>query len=489
MLIKRGFLLFSILCITFTLSAKKPGAYLSYTVFNSPADGPYIETYLSVAAHTVNYIKNKDGKYQASIEILTMFKKGEEIINYDKYEFFSPALEDTLDLNFSFLDVQRYSLPIGNYDFELQIRDINGDEKPFISLQPVEINFPENDINISGIQLIDTYEKTKDAGILSKIGYDMVPYIVNFYPENVNKVTFYSEIYNSDKVLSENTQYLVTYFIEPLERNEPLAQYVKFKKETTSPVNVVFGEFDIKDLKSGNYFITIEVKDRENKLLARNRQFFQRSNPRIKFSIDDLADFSPEKTFVGGINNMDTLNEYISTLNPIANLQERNFVEAHKDNSDLPTLQKFFYKFWLNRNTLEPGKEWEKYLNEVNKVNKAYSTIIMKGYETDRGRTYLKYGPPNAISENYNEPSAYPYEIWHYYVLKNGQRNKRFVFYTEDIVTNDFSLLHSDVTGEPTNYRWQYILHRRVDPGSNIDQSTTPDSWGGNSKKYFDLPH
>ncbi|MCD4697887.1 MAG: GWxTD domain-containing protein [Bacteroidales bacterium] len=484
----KPFLLILVLLISISVSGKKLGAYLSFTIFNSPGDGPYIETYLTVAGNSVHFIKKDDGKFQASIEVLTMFKNGEEIINYDKYEFFSPVLDDTLGLNFNFLDVQRYSLPQGEYDFEIQIRDINTDTKPFVSLQPVELKFPENEVGVSGIQLVDTYEKTIEPGILSKNGYDLVPYIVNFYPENVNKITFYTEIYNTDKIIGENEKFLVSYYIESLEKNEPLAKYIKYKKETTAPVNIVFSEFDIKDLKSGNYFITIEAKDRENKMVAKNRLFFQRSNPRIKFNLDELADFSPEKTFVGGINNIDTLKEFIRTTDPISNLQERNFVLAHLENSDKETLQKYFYKFWLYRNSLEPEKAWTNYCNEVSKVNKAYSTMISKGYETDRGIVYLKYGPPNAISENYNEPAAYPYEIWHYYVLKNGQRNKRFVFYTEDIVTNDFTMLHSDVTGEISNYRWQYILHNRVDPGYDLDQPETPDSWGGNSKKYFDLP-
>ncbi|MCK7531387.1 MAG: GWxTD domain-containing protein [Marinilabiliales bacterium] len=127
-------------------------------------------------------------------------------------------------------------------------------------------------------------------------------------------------------------------------------------------------------------------------------------------------------------------------------------------------------------------REWLNYLSEVNKVNYAYSTPILKGYESDRGRVYLKYGPPNAISESYDEPATYPYEIWHYYVIKDGQRNKKFVFYSRDIVTNDFQLLHSDVTGELSNYRWQYVLYSRVDAGYNIEKGVSEDSWGGNSK-------
>ncbi len=118
-------------------------------------------------------------------------------------------------------------------------------------------------------------------------------------------------------------------------------------------------------------------------------------------------------------------------------------------------MQQFFLNFWRSRNNADPEAEWYDYKKEVAKVNNDYTTQVRKGYDTDRGRVYLKYGPPNIITESYDEPSAYPYEIWHYYTLGENQRNKKFVFYTYDIVTNDFQLLHSDAIGELSNYRWQ----------------------------------
>jgi GWxTD domain-containing protein len=250
----------------------------------------------------------------------------------------------------------------------------------------------------------------------------------------------------------------------------------------------MLNEFDIYDLKSGNYFLTIEARDRENNLMAKNRIFFQRSNPRIRISKEDLAAMNINNTFAERIADLDTLSYYIACLDPIADDQELTFIMANKNSNDIESLQKFLYKFWHDRYPADPEREWLNYLNEVTKVDLAYSTSISRGYETDRGRVYLKYGPPNAISENYNEPATYPYEIWHYYELENGQRDRRFVFYTKDIVTNDFAQLHSDVPGELSNYRWQYILHERVDPGFDIDRSVVPESWGGNSRRYFDLP-
>ena len=136
----------------------------------------------------------------------------------------------------------------------------------------------------------------------------------------------------------------------------------------------------------------------------------------------------------------------------------------------------------LARQTIENGAF------RVLVVDNAYKTQISKGYETDRGRVYLKYGPPNIISESYNEPSSYPYEIWHYYELGNNQRNKKFVFYSTDMLTNSFKLLHSDAIGEIQNYKWQIFLNSRWYDPFSVDINAPPNIYGGEADDYYRNP-
>ena len=81
---------------------------------------------------------------------------------------------------------------------------------------------------------------------------------------------------------------------------------------------------------------------------------------------------------------------------------------------------------------------------------------MRKGYETDRGRIYLKYGPPNTITDRPNEPSAYPYQIWHCYALQRF--NKKDSFLSSDLVSNDYVILHSTLQGEYFNNNWKTDL-------------------------------
>jgi len=164
------------------------------------------------------------------------------------------------------------------------------------------------------------------------------------------------------------------------------------------------------------------------------------------------------------------------------------FIDQNLKTADLKLLQQFFLSFWEQRNPTYPSSAWLAYKLEVQKVQNSFGTKFRKGYDTDRGRVYLEYGPPNVRSTAYTEPNTYPYEIWHYYTLKS-QRNKKFVFYTEDLVTNDFSLLHSDATGEVSYPQWQVFLRNKISPAVDIQNTDVESVWGDQSNDFWTLPY
>jgi len=247
-------------------------------------------------------------------------------------------------------------------------------------------------------------------------------------------------------------------------------------------------ELDIRELPSGNYFLIIEIRDENNEVVTSNKLFFQRSNPSIQFNTEDLAAVDTEGSFAERIDNIDTLRQYIHCLLPIGTEVDRVFIAKQMNDADLGTLQQYFLNFWYGRDNIQPEAAWNHYYQQVRKVNYIYNTPNLQGYETDRGRVFLKYGPPNIVSESYNEPAAYPYEIWQYYTLGEAQRNKKFVFYTIDIVTNDFQLVHSDAIGETANYRWQVEIHKRTFDPYSLDAEQYPDAFGSNVNKYWENP-
>lgn len=473
-------------------------AYLSTSSFNVPGKVPYYETYMSVIGNSLVFVKNASGKYQGAVDITIQFLQNGEVKNAGKYSLNSPEVADTSKGFPNFLDQQRYTLANGNYDVEISIADKNKpSEKPLVTKLKATINFPDNLLSVSGIQLLESYAKAVTPSTLTKSGYDLIPYVSTYFPENIKKVKFYAELYNAKKVIGADQKMLISYFIEGYEKANKLSDFSAFSKQTTSDVNIVLGEFNIEALPTGNYNLVIEVRDKDNKLQAEQKYFLQRTNRAVQVSLEDLKSLDISKTFVGNYKSVDTLIGYLRCLRPISSQTEVEFAENQLKDKNLLLMQQFFYNFWKLRSN-DPEIAWLEYYKEVMKVNREFGTYGLKGYDTDRGRVFLQYGPPDQRTRSENEPSAYPYEIWEYYTLTdktqaltnpyNKQSAKKFVFYNPDLVSNKYKLIHSNARGEVNNTAWNLLLHKRDTQNTNFDSEQAPEHFGGNSEDSFKNP-
>jgi GWxTD domain-containing protein len=480
---KAVYILAMLFCTTTTFASLE--VYFMYATFNSP-DGPYLETYLSTIGKTAVFVKNTNGKFQAEIEITMVFKKGEEVITVNKYNLKSPEIADTNGVKPNFVDLQRISIPNGIYNFEMDIRDIHSGQDKFEFTDILQIDYSETVVQFSGLQLIESITPVEEVSPLTKNGYDLLPYISNFYPQNFNKISFYTEIYNADKIIAAD--FMVRYYIESFETYKELEQYSRFKKMSPAAIIPFIGEINIENLPSGNYNLVVEVKNRDNVSVQKTKFFFQRSNS----SANDLAaldeilkNYDITTSFQGSMTNRDSLVEYISCLRPIADMDEQRFIDYQVKMAGLDELQNYFMQFWLKRNNVQPGEIWRQYKEQVDFVDRNYRTPINRGYETDRGRVYLQYGVPNDIYVSKHEPNAYPYEIWHYYRIKN-ENNKKFIFYNPNIAGKEYELLHSDLTGEIKTPNWERLLSKRNNTMYNQDLMNSDASYGSRAKEEYD---
>ncbi len=485
---KKVILFLIVMILPFLMEATNLWAFLTYSTFNSP-EGPYVETYLTIAGNTVKYVKKDNGKFQATVNILMTFKQNDAIKAFKKYELNSPEIDDTTNTAFQFIDEQRFLVPNGTYDFEIQLVDKNKTVKPTPFTQSVTVDFPTDKSSFSGIQLIQSYGKSETEKTITKSGYDLVPYVYNFYPSIEKKLTFYCELYNMDKTPGVSQKYILSYYIEAYENNMKMTEFARTKKTDIKSIDPLLAEFNIENLATGNYNLVVEARNQLNELIASKKLFFQRSNPGAKVVYSDMTAFNTQNTFVERINNIDSLKEEISCTFPICSGLERSFIKGPLKQADLKALQQYFFGFWVRRDAQNPEKAWLAYLDQVKKTQVNFGTQIKKGYQTDRGRIYLEYGPPNTRSTQYSEPSTYPYEIWQYYTLNNNQRNKKFVFYSPDMVTSDFLLIHSDAIGEINNPHWQIDLRNRIEQHIDLQDTETINSWGDFAKDYWDLPN
>lgn len=482
------FCIFSLLCVTNQTQAQHLRAYMQNSGFLSlQTDTPYAETYVSVPGKSINYNKNAHGKYEGALEITLLYlRDSSTAAAYDKYILRSPELEDTSNITFNMLDLRRVSLPDGIYDVQMEVKDVNSDEEPLHLSQALNLHFRRDSIDFSNIELVDSYNATAAKNVFSKNGYDIKPYVFKYYPTSVNKISFYTEIYNLEKIAADE-DVVITYAIKHAQKDLVAGDLFRFAKQKAAPLNVVFSEFDITDLPSGNYVLQIQVKSRKNQLLGQQQVFFQRSNKNSSNELTNISLLDVSNTFVKQFAP-DSLVYFTEALYPTAELYERDYITRILQKKDVGLMQQFFYNFWKKRNGESPEREWNNYKLLVDYAEQHYKTAISHGFETDRGRVFLQYGPPNHVEGSDREPGAYPYEIWQYYKLSNNQSNIHFVFCNSDLVTNDYKLIHSEALGELYDPRWRFKIYNTFKDSNgyrNLDIESFRDTWGSQVDENF----
>jgi GWxTD domain-containing protein len=288
----------------------------------------------------------------------------------------------------------------------------------------------------------------------------------------LSHLPFYFEIYNHAPGTS--TEFFVTYAIEKSDGLGNIQTITKaHKKRKAAELVPVLTQLDVSKLESGNYNLMVEVRNSANELLDQKRVFFQRSNPYLNINSDSLSTDELATEFVSKLDSF-TLSYSLRAIMyrvPATDVPILNGLIA-SGNSEAQ--RRFLFSYWAGSTPNFAEATYNKYMEIANALDNMYRNGFGYGFETDRGRIYIKYGRPDDIHSVENEPSAPPYEIWTYNVIENTkQKNVKFIFYNPSLVSNGHVLLHSNCRGETNNPRWKVELYR-----------DDPNSWEG--KNAFD---
>ncbi len=431
-----------------------------YRTFYAPGTGPYIEFVTSFDANTFEHNLLDSGYVQAHAELTLILVRAGSIVDARKVNVDGPLVR--ANEKSDFLSLERFVVPPGNYDLEIEVRDVNAPQKaPEKLVQKIEVVIPSRGVFISDIEWVSAYRRTMDQNAFSKSGYDLIPFVSSYYGTSLNSLIYYAEIYRSDSVWGDGSPFVSTICIVNMKDNS--VEFCKrVKKERASSVIPVLQTLDISDVPAGQYALRIEVRDRENNLVAlREREFSRNKIAELPVSLDSaITDAQVALSFAGRFSNADSLREIIYYHLPIAKDVDRDAIDRQMPKADLATMQGFLYSFWWKRNPENPEAAWKEYEKSIRVVKDNFATRIKKGWQTDRGRVYLQYGPPNTRISRPNEVDYWPYEIWHYYSTNNNLHNRRFLFYDTTLM-GDHELLHSDVPAEPKNFNWKDMVRSR----------------------------
>lgn len=429
-------------------------ASISFATFKAE-DLQYVEVNIYVVGSTLTFLPVDSIHQQAAVEVLILFKKGDQIVRFDKFQLNSPLVRFPKD----FIDLKRYSLEGGAYQLEVTITDIHQPENMKTYAAGFVLDYSVEGVLQSDIQLLSSVEASAEEGVFVKNGYHMESLPFNFYGKNAEKLIFYNEIYQSDKAIGDD--FMVSYLIDRISGNgDAESILVGHKRRSPAPVVVLLLNLDITTLESGNYRLTVEVRSRNKELLSRKEVPFQRSNPFLNAGQEDLSGVSLKDEFVGRLSEED-LQYSLRAIAPVVPTDETEWLNGLIREGSPEARQLYLFSYWSKKNPNRPEVPYQEYMEVAKALDDMYRSGFGYGFETDRGYIYLKYGRPDDMIREENDPSAPPYEIWSYNEFPaTSQTNVKFLFYNPSLAPNDFQLLHSTARGELNNPRWEIELYR-----------------------------
>jgi GWxTD domain-containing protein len=456
---------------------KKLRASLNNKQFFAPGVGNYVEFNLQFVGYSINY-SAVEGGLMGSLLVEGTITKDEDSITTQAYRLDTPLMRDSIVEDF--YDVQRFQLDPGTYMYSLRLTDLKGKGQPLSAEIPILVEELGDAISISDLTVVEIATQGNPESLFYKSGYNIIPRLSTFYPEQLNTLPIYFEVYNSSQL--NDTTFQIRQAIVNAITGENVAEQQMDLLYATGEVVPVFRKIQLDALTTGKYILKYTILKNDSELSSQSYEF-ERSNDRLNQygSQDVLLDPSFQESITD-----DSLLYFLECLIPICGPNEVRNIAAIAKSKDAERARKYIQTFWINTEPGNPYEGWLRYKQQVQLVERIYANNFQEGFETDRGRVYLQYGSPTEIITREISNTEYPYEIWRYNKI-GVFSNKRFIFYNPDLVNNAYRLLHSDMIGELKNASWPLELSKRNTKNGGVDNpnANVMDKWGQNSINDF----
>lgn len=438
---------------------------------------PYIEVYSFI----VNGSLAMDSLANREIESLIVISDDDNVIIAEKYSFLL-----TKDNHADIIDLKRFQLKNGNYTVRVEILDLKDKSKLFDYSKNIVIDYKENTFYQTDIFLA----VSAPEGDRSLVKHNVCLEPVAFgFSKNQKKLVCYSELYNVTALSEDHLFASINLYEGKIGIGGKLIKQ-KYKKIVPEAYVPLILDMEIDDVVSNDYYLTVDIGNKKKEILSSKQVDITISNP--------YGDFTTVSTYNKDFGNSfvqeKTREELQYMLKAIAPQVRNDRVEILNgviSDEDLNPKKYFLYRYWTEQSSADPEGLCNQYMKVADAVHNTYQSNLRGfGFETDRGRIFLKYGKPDDMVSVEDEPTAPPYEIWIYNFLPaTNQTAVKFLFYNPTLSTNDYELLHSTCRGEIFNPAWEVKLYGN-DPnggvGNTIDATTVEDGFNRNARRYFE---
>jgi len=428
---------------------------VDYAKFRCDQKNVYLEIYYALHKSELKFVRNeKRGEYSALAVIRLRIWKNDSLW-VDQAWKMQDSVRDTSQIQKgeSMVDMLRYVVEPGSYKVKFYVQDFY--QRASIDSAVFNINvvpYPTTKLVLSDIELASSIKKSeKQADMFYKNTLIVIPHPSVLYGPELPILYYYIEIYNL-KAIPEDV-YIVRCSITTYD-GKCVKSIERTKGKIVEEASVEVGGINIASLNTGIYYLHFEVLDSNGNFLQSQLKKFFIYNPETPTIPPDMEARIASSEF--GRMDEKMLDNEFKYVCYIATAEEKQIYNSLKS---VDSKKKFLFLFWERRN---PNKgsginEYrEQYLERIRYCEKKFASFTRDGWRTDRGRVYIKYGPPSDIEHFPNTDITYPYEIWHYDQLQTG-----VIFVFADFQGfGEYVLLHSTLVGEIQNPDWKRRIRK-----------------------------
>ncbi len=397
---KRVLIIIGILFLTFSISFSQYMAsprlsgiglpFFRVGIFRSfTPDGRQrlIQLYIQMMNDDLTFLKKKN-KFVAEIdyEIFISDAHKKTVYNHrEKKVIETTRFEETNSRDIKHTFLTEIKLPAGSYDAIISVEDRNTAKKINRKIHFVVNSLEEQKFLLSDVMMFSHY--TLDS--LGRI-IDFEPNLNNNFSQGEKYIYFYFITLVSDSTDTLRIQYSIR------DANGVLAQLNRYHLVNGPAYNEHYVRINRRQFDQSRYRLQVEGIYQDKRLTSSKVfSFFWTEVPESPRDLE-LA-----------LKQM----RYIMDADSIDWALKQPYEEKLA----------YFKRFWKR---MDPNPDTQKnelmdeYFRRVNYANENFSTMAQDGWETDRGRIFIKFGEPDDIERHPFEPGTMPYEVWRYYDLR-----------------------------------------------------------------------
>ncbi|MDZ7339123.1 MAG: GWxTD domain-containing protein [candidate division KSB1 bacterium] len=388
------------------------GALFAYDLFNfasSDSSKSRLDVYVSFANDVLQFVKLAPDSFVASYEVhvlvydrkrnlLASRTRTGKVVVRSFAETNSWTAVTTESVQFD-LEPQRYQVSIGLTDLDTR--------KTLERRRDVELrDFTRTRVHLSDIVFADTLKMVDERLVYLR------PNLLRTFSSPKSQFKAYCEVYPPARADSIEVRY------EVLDNRQQSVFREQMTLEASKEVIPLTMNLRGMVQQPGRYELVVEARGRGGRATAKARFVVQWGTLSVRETNIDLA---------------------IEQLRYVARKKDIDAMLAATPSER----EMLFEDFWRRRDPT-PGTERnelrEEFFRRVDFANRQFTVLTSEqdGWQTDRGRIYIIYGPPTDVEREPTQLDNPAYEIWYYRHL-----NRRFVF-ADRTGTGDYQLVRSE---------------------------------------------